>query len=217
MIVGLEDKMRERVLRESSATALEEWTDFLNRLDEPFFNYRGTHVVEVVRVAKHLARATGADYDVVVMAAWFHDVSKSSTTGGGGVHGKDSANIARGFLLKEGIDSEIVERVCDAIEKHVGMTLDEPLSPIEAQIVWEADKLVKLGFVGMLFDLFNGLRYEPNSDMECILKRIQKTLLILRPTAASMNTDIAKGMASDRIRSYEIIIQILESELNLGV
>ncbi|MGY5852720.1 MAG: HD domain-containing protein [Candidatus Thorarchaeota archaeon] len=217
MIAGLEEKMRDRVLRESSATAIEEWTDFLNRLDEPFFNYRGTHVVEVVRVAKYLARENGADYDVVVMAAWFHDVSKSSTTGGGAVHGKDSANIAREYLLKEGVDSEIVEKVCDAIEKHVGLTLDEPLSPLEAQIVWESDKLVKIGIIGMLFNLINGLRYEPNSNMEGFLERTEEVLPLLRKIAASMNTEVAKRMANDRIHNYELFIKLLESEINLGV
>ena len=223
MIEGLEERMSAIVLQESAAVAIEEWTDFLNRLDVPFFNYRGTHVTEVVRIAKCLARETGADYDVVVMAAWFHDIAKPSTTGGGEdhedpkkraqQHGKDCANIARKYLLKEGVDPEVVENVYDAIEKHIGYTRDEPVSPLEAQIVWESDKLTKLGITSMIFHLINGLRYEPNPNMDGILERIRKTLPILREIAASMNTEPGRRIANDRMRNYESFINLLESEL----
>lgn len=215
MIEGLEERISAIVLQESATVAIEEWTDFLNRLDVPFFNYRGTHVTEVVRIAKYLARETGADYDVVVMAAWFHDIAKPSTIGGGDDHGKNCANIARKYLLKEGVDPEEVERVCDAIEKHIGYTRDEPVSPLEAQIVWESDKLTKLGITSMIFHLINGLRYEPNPDMDGILERIRKTLPELRKIAASMNTEPGRRIANDRMRNYESFIKLLESELNM--
>lgn len=216
MIEGLEERMSAIVLQESAAVAIEEWTDFLNRLDVPFFNYRGTHVTEVVRIAKSLARETGADYDVVVMAAWFHDIAKPSTAGGDGEdHGKNCANTARKYLLKEGVDPEVVERVCDAIEKHMGYTRDEPVFPLEAQIVWESDKLAKLGITSMIFHLINGLRYEPNPNMDGILSRIRKTLPVLREIAASMNTEPGRRIANDRMRNYESFINFLESELNI--
>ena len=215
MIEGLEERMSALVLQESSAVAIEEWTDFLSRLDVPFFNYRGTHVTEVARIAKYLAGETGADYDVVVMAAWFHDVSKPSTVGGDGTHHKVGASLAREYLLKEGVDSDVVERVCDAIEKHIGYTLAESVSPLEAQIVWESDKLSKLGITGMMFNLINGLRYEPNPNMNDILERIRRTLPILREIAASMFTEPGRRMAADRMRSYEAFINLLESELNM--
>ncbi|MFQ5978135.1 MAG: HD domain-containing protein [Candidatus Heimdallarchaeota archaeon] len=215
MIEGLEDRMRARVLQESAFVATEEWIDFLNRLDVPFFNYRGTHVTEVVRIAKYLARETGVDYDVVIMAAWFHDISKPGTIGGGGVHGKEDANTAREYLLKEGVDSDVVEKVCDAIEKHLGYTRDEPVSPLEAQIVWESDKLAKLGITSMIFHLINGLRYEPNANMDGILERMRKSLPGLRKIAASMNTEPGRRIANARMRNYESFISLLESELNM--
>ncbi|MFX1476224.1 MAG: HD domain-containing protein [Promethearchaeota archaeon] len=215
MIDGLEARMKARVLKESAAVAIEEWTDFLNRLDVPFFNYRGTHVIEVVRIAKYLARETGADYDVVVMAAWFHDVAKPSTEGTGGPHGQECAAVARTYLLKEGVNPKVVERVCDAIEKHGGYTRDEPLTPLEAQVVWEADKLAKLGITSMIFYLINGLRYEPNPNLDDILERMRNALPGLRKIAASMFTEPGRRTAKARMRNYESFINLLERELNM--
>lgn len=225
MIEGLEARMKTRVLKESAAMAREEWADFLNRLDVPFFNYRGTHVLEVVRIAKYLAQETGADHDVVVMAAWFHDVSKPSTEGKWGAklkddvarhtHGRESADIARKYLLEEGVESEVVERVCDAIEKHMGYARDEPLTPLEAQVVWEADKLAKLGITSMIFHLINGLRYEPNPNLDDILERMRKSLPGMRKIEASMFTEPGRRIAKARMRSYESFIKLLERELKM--
>ncbi len=215
MIEGLEARLRARVLQESAAVAIDEWTEFLNRLDVPFFNYRGTHVTEVVRIAKYLARETGADYDVVVMAAWFHDVAKPGTEGTGRPHGPECAAVARTYLLKEGVNPEVVERVCDAIEKHVGYTRDAPLTPLEAQVVWESDKLAKLGITSMLFHLINGLRYEPNPNLDDILERMRKGLPGLRKIEASMFTEPGRRIAKARMRSYESFIALLENELKM--
>ena len=217
MIDGIEDRMRSRVLRESAAVAMEEWADFLDRLDVPFFNYRGSHVIEVVRIAKFLARETGADYDVVVMAAWFHDIAKPSTVGGDGTHHSESAIIACEYLLNEGLEPMFVERVCDAIEKHDGLTQDEVLTPLEAQIVWESDKLSKLGLTGLLFNLFNGLRYEPNCGIKEILEsRIRGSYALVAETAASMKTEPARRLAEEKMRNHDSVIRILEAELRIA-
>ena len=149
------------------------------------------------------------------MAAWFHDVAKPSTVGGDGTHQKIGADFARDYLLKEGVDPDVVERVCDAIEKHIGYKLAESISPLEVQIVWESDKLSKLGITGMMFNLINGLRYEPNPNMNDVLERIQESLPLLREIAASMYTEPGRGIAADRMRSYEAFINLLERELNM--
>jgi uncharacterized protein len=52
-----------------------------------------------------------------------------------------------------GADVEVVEAAAwlhdvskvEAIEKHVGLTTTEPVEPLEAAILWDADKLTKLG------------------------------------------------------------------------
>ncbi|MHA2180602.1 MAG: HD domain-containing protein [Promethearchaeota archaeon] len=211
---GLEDKMRELIERESAAEAMKEWSTFFNNLDVPPFNYRFDHVEQSVNVAKQLAKETSADYDVVVMATWLHDCASPGTTGPpGSIHGEAGAKKAHEFLLKEGIDKKTVERVCDAIRKHGGYNLKKPIEPLEAQIVWEADKLTKMGIIKVIQQIILWIRYEPNMSMGGILEEVRKSCEIAREIAACMQTEPGKRIAKNRVKNVEDLIVRLESEL----
>ncbi|MFX1475176.1 MAG: HD domain-containing protein [Promethearchaeota archaeon] len=214
---GLESKIRTLVERESRSQAMDEWSEFFRTMDLPLFNYRFDHVLQVVRIAKYLAEETSANVDVVVMAAWFHDIDRPGIDNPPTPlpHGVGGAERAREFLLGEGVDSATVERVCDAIRKHPGYTLKAPLEPLEAQIVWEADKLTKVGLVQTVRSIILSTRYEPNPTMEGILEQVRKALPQLREIVASMHTEPAKRLAKAWIQNIEFFINKLEGELNL--
>jgi len=219
MKATLEEKMRELVLGESAEAALYEWANFFTGLKIPPWNYRGDHVVEAVEIAKQLAKETSADMEVVVIATWLHDCAHMNTAGtprpAGVTHGEACARKAHEFLIGEGIDEATVDRVCDAIRKHGGYTRDEALEPLEAQIVWEADKLTKIGLTAIIRHILNGVRYEPNPSMKEILERIQKWTSLMEKIAASMMTAPAKRMAIERLRNREEFIIRLQKELFL--
>ena len=123
---------------------------------------------------------------------------------------------AREFLLKEGVEMSIVDRGCDAIRKQGGYSLEgtlEAIEPLEAQIIWEADKLTKLGLTTVIHLIINGVRYEPNNSMQGILKRVQNPMPIWQKIAASMRTELGKRFAEYRIKNSEDFIDRLEKEL----
>ncbi|MBL7200920.1 MAG: HD domain-containing protein [Anaerolineae bacterium] len=105
------------------------------------FNYRWEHVRAVVRLAVRLAERTGADREVVEAAAWLHDVAKGESRD----HGRDGAVLARRILAETDYPPDKVDAVAEAIAKHAGTTTPEPVEPLEAAVVWDADKLSKLG------------------------------------------------------------------------
>ena len=140
------ERLRKIVLEESIEAARLEWMDAQPDSETPIYNYRYDHVNEVVRVSTHIASRVGADLQVVTMAAWLHDIAKPGIGDVQG-HGTKGAKRARTLLLKEGVDNLIIDRVCGAIEKHVGLILEAQLTPLEAQVLWEADKIVKLGAI----------------------------------------------------------------------
>jgi uncharacterized protein len=105
------------------------------------FNYRWEHVRAVVRLAVCLAERTGADREVVEAAAWLHDVAKGESRD----HGRDGAVLARRILAETDYPPDKVDAVAEAIAKHAGTTTPEPVEPLEAAVVWDADKLSKLG------------------------------------------------------------------------
>jgi HD superfamily phosphodiesterase len=129
-------------------------------------------------------------------------------------HGEASAEIAREILIQEGIDARTVDRVCDTIRKHVGLTLSEPVQPLEAQILWDADKIVKLGVAGLIHFLVNGLKMKPGMDLHSISHEIREFSLLAKKIAASMNTIPGKEIALERLRTLQNLSLILDGELN---
>ncbi|RDE17824.1 MAG: hypothetical protein C4K49_00795 [Candidatus Thorarchaeota archaeon] len=209
---GLEEKLKKLVLRQSARAARNEWVETQSSSDEPLFDYRYDHVSQVVVTAKRLAVLTGADMEVTMMASWLHDMAKPGI-GGGENHGDASAALAREILLREDVSQTTVDKVCDAIRKHVGLTLNEPLAPLEAQVLWDADKIVKLGLVGFIHYIINGIKLRPGMDMAEIADEIRDFIPLAEKIAASMNTLPGKGMAATRLEHLKMVSGYLDREI----
>ena len=109
------------------------------------FEYRWEHVQATVRLALRLAECTGADREVCEAAAWLHDVTKMYSWAHKTNHGIDGAARAREILAQTDFAAEKIDAVADAIAKHVGLETRAPIEPLEAAVLWDADKLSKLG------------------------------------------------------------------------
>jgi uncharacterized protein len=132
------------------------------------FNYRWEHVRAVVRLALRLAELTGADAEVVEAAAWLHDIRKRGRDDN---HGVDGAADAREILAATDFPPAKIDAVADAISKHVGLVRDEPVEPLEAAVLWDADKLAKLGATAVVH--FIGYRLSHREiDTEELLERL---------------------------------------------
>jgi HD superfamily phosphodiesterase len=212
---GIEEQIRKMVKDTTSWEAIEEWKAASNNQDAPLYNYRGDHIEQVVQLAKHLAAETDADIEVVILAAWFHDYAKP---GLGGVsiqnHGVLSAELAAEWLSKNGFDPNIILSVCDAIKKHVGLTLKKPLEPIEAQVLWEADKINKLGLVGLLQYVLNGIQIQPGNSLKDFHSKLIEFLPLASKIAGSVVTERGKVLANERLRTLQDLVRILGAELN---
>jgi uncharacterized protein len=110
-------------------------------------NYRWEHIQAVVKVGRQLARLTGADQDIVEAAAWLHDIRKKGRNDNHGIKG---AKTAEQILATTDFPEDKIASVSDAISKHVGLYKDEIIEPLEAAVLWDADKLSKLGATSIL-------------------------------------------------------------------
>jgi len=208
----LEQKLKEMVLRQSAEAAREEWTRVLSSSERPLFDYRYDHVSQVVATAKRLAVLTGADMEVIALASWLHDLAKPGI-GGTENHGDASAVMARDILLGEGVSRTTVDRVCDAIRKHVGLTLNKPLTPLEAQVLWDADKIVKLGIIGFSHYVINGIKLKPGLNIVEIAGEVRSFIPLAERIAASMNTGPGKEMAEIRLEHLKAVSSFLDREI----
>lgn len=177
--------------------------------DEPVFNYRWEHVVAVHTLAMKLAGLTGADQEIVEAAAWLHDVAKET----GDDHPQEGAAFARDFLAETDFPPDKIESVAEVIEAHMGLWRDEPLDNLESQVLWDADKLTKLGLTAAFHWL--GLRMAKG------LPSTTRSLLEMgedaewqEKTVDSMHSEPARRAAAARLAAFDQLWEELEAELD---
>lgn len=195
----------QRVMRESTEQ------EILNRYGSPdvSFNYRWEHVISVVDLAQKLATLTGADSEIVEAAAWLHDIRKES----GPVHAIEGASFAREFLPLTDFPPQKIEPVAQAIEAHMGLWRDEPLSNLEAMVLWDADKLAKIGLTAVFHWTGGSLAGNQITNVRSLIDSSRKADW-QEKTVASMHTEPAKQAARHRLAHYKWLWQALEEELN---
>jgi putative nucleotidyltransferase with HDIG domain len=212
LIKGIERELEKIVMNITGPCSRRELEDLLKSTDKSFNDYRLEHTRRVVKLAKKLADELKADTDVVVLAAWLHDISKPGLSGVEN-HGNKSAEMADEILRDRGIDSLTIDRVKDTIIKHVGYTNDKQIEPIEAQILWEADKLDKLGLSGFIQGILNWAILDTGKTMIDIAKYQRDYMPLARKIVDSMFTEPAKRIAEERYDHLNQIYELLEYEI----
>ena len=173
------------------------------------FNYRWEHVTTVVTLALRLAELTGADAEIVEAAAWLHDVCKFSD---GQRHPQDGAADARAFLPTTDFPPHKIEAVAAAIADHMGLWRDEPLTVLESQVLWDADKLAKIGLTAIFHWTGGWLAGKEMRTLDALIARGRDAEWQVK-TVASMHTAPARRAAAARLAAYGDLYNALEREL----
>lgn len=106
------------------------------------------HVMRVYRMAERLAKAEGADLEIVRAAALLHDAeSASGNTDERLDHHEAAAQFAGEVLIEEGWLEARIRSVQECILTHRFRTGSPPES-IEAKVLFDADKLDAIGAIG---------------------------------------------------------------------
>ncbi len=108
------------------------------------------HILRVLRMAEKIARAEGADLEVVRTAALLHDIARADEDRGDVKidHAELSAERARAYLTEHGASRDFADRVAEAIRAHRFRGTRTPDS-LEGQILYDADKLDAIGAIGV--------------------------------------------------------------------
>lgn len=109
------------------------------------------HVLRVTHLAVQIAANEGADLTVVRLAALLHDLPTPPQLDGDhrAAHHLRSAAAARALLAARGADADFVAQVVHCIEAH--RFRDRRVQPqtLEAQCLYDADKLDAIGAIGV--------------------------------------------------------------------
>lgn len=112
----------------------------------PYFNHRLEHVQQVEREALRMLEepeCQPASRDVVLAMVWIHDRYKPQFEGDD--HALRAAAWTREHLAGLGFDAGLVESVAFGVEHHADPPGALPEEAREARLVWDADKLTKIG------------------------------------------------------------------------
>ncbi|MCS6825261.1 MAG: HD domain-containing protein [Caldilinea sp.] len=112
------------------------------------------HVLRVARLAEKIALAEGADVAVVWPAALLHDLPAldephEPTVEHRNAHHLRAADRARRLVLERGASPVLAERIAHCIEAHRHRGASVRPQTLEAQCLYDADKLDAIGAIGV--------------------------------------------------------------------
>lgn len=106
------------------------------------------HVLRVLATAERLARAEGADVEIVRAAALLHDIARVDEDETSQDHAQLAAERAAEILLERGFPGEKIDAVTHAIAAHRFRGATSPQT-VEARVLFDADKLDSIGAIGI--------------------------------------------------------------------
>jgi uncharacterized protein len=111
------------------------------------------HVLRVTRLAEQIAQAEGADVTVVRLAALLHDVALTepdqTADGARKSHHLAAAEFARDWLNRRQFGNLKTANVVHCIEAHRFRNRSVQPQTLEAQCLYDADKLDSIGAIGI--------------------------------------------------------------------
>ena len=109
------------------------------------------HIERVTAMAEKIALSEGADLEIVRAAALLHDAEGSQATDKAKrkLHHHASAEFAGEILLAENWDAQRIAAVQHCIRAHRFRDETEPPQTLEAQVIFDADKLDAIGAIGL--------------------------------------------------------------------
>ncbi|MFH1252976.1 MAG: HD domain-containing protein [Candidatus Uhrbacteria bacterium] len=147
------------------------------------------HLVRVVRVAKFLAKKTGADLTITEAGAFLHDTALPS---GNDYEYSQNKKIVKKLLKTFNLPKNKLNEIAECVASHEGTVKAKSL---EAKIVHDADVLDKLGILGIIrhtWKMTNQNKIDPQAVKE---KDIKTIINHLAWRHKKLQTPLAKKMA----------------------
>ncbi|GAA4825897.1 phosphohydrolase [Marinicella pacifica] len=183
-----------------------------------------THIKRVVKTARQLAKAEGAELAVVIPAAWLHDcVAVAKDDPRRPMASALAAEKAGELLTSWDYTSQYVPAIQHAIEAH-SFSADIDCETLEAQIVQDADRMDAIGAIGVARTLTVGTElghplthikdpfcyHRTPDDRLAMVDHFYTKLLHLKDR---FHTDAAKHEAQRRHQFMLDFLKQLESEV----
>lgn len=186
------------------------------------------HIQRVYNMAVRLAKAEGADMEIVRAAALLHD-AEGSDPGAADAragHHHASARFAAAVLAEKGWEQDCIDAVVHCILSHRFRNPAEQPQTLEAQIIFDSDKLDAIGAIGaarvIAYAALAGTPfYETPSDQFLATGKkadgethsaYHEHLFKLRKLRDRMHTPTARAIADERLAYLDGFFERLIAE-----
>jgi uncharacterized protein len=108
------------------------------------------HTLRVCRLCEHLGSVEGVDLDVLLVAAYLHDIARGRQDDSNGAvcHAEEGARMAAPIVAELALTRNQKENILHCIRTHRFRGDRQPQTP-EARVLFDADKLDAIGAVGV--------------------------------------------------------------------
>lgn len=183
------------------------------------------HVLRVLALVRHIGPREGADMRILEAATLLHDVARSEEARCGVDHALAGAERSRTIVREWGYSEAEAEAIAAAIAAHRFRNECRPTT-IEAQVLYDADKLDAIGAIGigrafafagrtgqaLWRPVPEGAQATQSVDPSCHSPNIEFVVKLSR-LADSMYTATARAMARERHAYMVAFFKRLEEEM----
>ena len=108
------------------------------------------HTLRVSRLCERIGSAEGVDLDVVMIAAYLHDIARScqDESNGAVCHAEKGARMAAPIVEKLALSGARKKNILHCIRSHRFRGNHRPRTP-EARVLFDADKIDAIGAIGV--------------------------------------------------------------------
>lgn len=108
------------------------------------------HTLRVCRLCEHIGSAEDVDMEVLLIAAYLHDIGRcyQDASNGAVCHGEKGAQMAWPIVNKLSLIEKQKENIIHCVRSHRFRGSHAPKTP-EAKVLFDADKLDAIGAVGV--------------------------------------------------------------------
>ncbi len=185
--------------------------------DDPVHGF--SHILRVYRLCERIGRQENADLTIVRAAALLHDVEGDVDVRE--EHHLAAARFAEKTLIKEGWSEEAIKAVVHCIRAHRFRDDSEKPQTLEAQVLFDADKIDAIGAVGVARAVAYAVRagmdvYAPPSELYLSTGELElgesqtvahEYLFKLRHIKDRLFTPSGRSLAAER---HELMVRFFE-------
>jgi uncharacterized protein len=197
--------MISRKLTKEEKETLKKIAEFIKDKHAGSEGHSYSHIIEVAETAIELAKKIPDKVDpfIVMAGGLFHDIGRVNRESGI-LHGLEGGAIAEEYLESIGLDPDTVNKITRIVVRHTPTSMIPPETP-EEKVVYDADTLERLGWVGVLRGLL-GKKGSIESIFERVIKKREQDYQLL-------NYDVSKEMGKRDHEDLKFLVSRMKEAL----